>query len=113
MARRCPCGRRSDHPVIPEGCNPGLLPCDTACERRQRWEQLASAFDIPEPDRHRPVAERTRVVAHSPELLFYAWHNLRWVEDVRLPCHSCLLSSRVWHVRSEAGPSADIRGQPP
>ena len=87
VARRCLCGRRRDHPVIPEGSDPGLLPCDAACERRQRWEQLASAFDIPDADRHRPVAERTRIVAYSPELLFYAWHNVRWVEDVRLPHH--------------------------
>ena len=84
VTRRCPCGRLRDHPVVEEGSDPGTLACNDTCHRARRREQLASAFDIPDPARHTPVMERNKVVEHNPEMLQYAYHNMAWVKNVRL-----------------------------
>lgn len=69
---------------MPEGQDPGQLECDADCERQRRRQQLASAFDIPDPDRHQPVMDRHEAT-YSPEVLLFSRANRAFVEDVR-PC---------------------------
>lgn len=82
-----------DHPVVPQGNEPPPLLCDSTCEATQRRAQLANAFGIADPDSHVAVADRSRIVTHSPELLAYAREHKNWVEDVR----SRFLDSFLYH----------------
>ena len=82
ITRRCPCGRRVTHPVVPQGTEAEPLACDDECAVQARRAQLARAFDIADPDSHVPVQDRNRIATYSPELLAYAHEHLQWIKDV-------------------------------